>query len=113
MTARLAAAAERAGVPLRRGVYAAVPGPNYETQAEVRAFRMSGADAVGMSTYAEAVAAAALGLRVGAISVITNSHIAPAAPPTHDEVLAATLAAQTRLGEVIREFLSLRLCSSE
>ena len=57
---------------LQRGVYLAVSGPSYETPAEIRAFATLGADAVGMSTVPEAIAARQCGLRVAAISCITN-----------------------------------------
>lgn len=66
----------RAGVAcrlkLRRGVYVAVSGPTYETPAEVRAYARLGADAVGMSTVPEAIVARQCGLRVAALSCITN-----------------------------------------
>ena len=65
-------AAEKAGVPLRRGVYIAVPGPSYETPAEIRAFRALGADAVGMSTVPEVIAASHAGMKVLGFSLITN-----------------------------------------
>ncbi len=61
-----------AGIPLSRGVYAAVHGPAFETPAEVRALRAAGADAVGMSTVPEATAARAAGQRLIAFSLITN-----------------------------------------
>jgi purine-nucleoside phosphorylase len=57
---------------LRRGVYLAVSGPSYETPAEIRAFATLGADAVGMSTVPETIAARQCGLRVAAVSCITN-----------------------------------------
>lgn len=60
------------GATVRRGVYAFVTGPSYETRAEVRLLRRSGADVVGMSTVPEAIAAAALGMRVLGLSVVTN-----------------------------------------
>src|SRR6266542_2678033 len=81
-------AARKAGITLRAGVYLAVSGPSYETPAEIRAFARLGADAVGMSTVPEAMVARQCGLRVAAISGITN----PAAgrgrqPLSHAEVL--------------------------
>ena len=60
------------GMALTPGVYAALTGPSYETPAEIRALRGAGADAVGMSTSREALAGRAAGLRVAAISFITN-----------------------------------------
>lgn len=65
-------AAKACGLPLRRGVYIGVNGPQFETPAEIRAFRALGADAVGMSTVFEVIAAAHCGLPVLAISMITN-----------------------------------------
>lgn len=65
-------AAESLGMPLHEGVYAALPGPQYETPAEIRMLRVLGADAVGMSTVPEAIQARALGLRVAAFSCLTN-----------------------------------------
>jgi xanthosine phosphorylase len=69
---RMRAAASAAGVDLAEGVYIAVPGPSFETAAEIRAFRILGADAVGMSTVLEVIAARHCGLRVAAVSAITN-----------------------------------------
>jgi xanthosine phosphorylase len=65
-------AAARRGLPLAGGVYLAYPGPSFETPAEIRAFRMLGADAVGMSTVPEVILARHCGLRVAALSAITN-----------------------------------------
>ncbi|MDD9938041.1 MAG: purine-nucleoside phosphorylase [Myxococcales bacterium] len=66
------AAADDAGIPLRTGVYAGVLGPAYETAAEVRMLATMGADAVGMSTVLEAIAARHMGARVLGLSCITN-----------------------------------------
>jgi xanthosine phosphorylase len=68
----LQAAAERLGIPLPEGVYLATAGPSFETPAEIRAFRTLGADAVGMSTVPEVILARHAGLRVAAVSAITN-----------------------------------------
>jgi purine-nucleoside phosphorylase len=65
-------AGKTAKLKLQRGVYLAVSGPSYETPAEIRAFATLGADAVGMSTVPETIAARQLGLRVAAVSCITN-----------------------------------------
>jgi purine-nucleoside phosphorylase len=76
------------GVPLAHGVYVAVHGPSYETPAEIMAFRTLGADAVGMSTVPEAIAARHAGLEVLGISCITNmaAGVLPQ-PLEHDEVM--------------------------
>ncbi len=66
------AAADVCGLMLRRGVYCGVNGPQFETPAEIRAFRTLGADAVGMSTVFEVIAAAHCGLPVVAVAMITN-----------------------------------------
>jgi purine-nucleoside phosphorylase len=91
-SARLRALADsvaaQAGFPLAHGVYIAVTGPSYETPAEIRAFRKLGADAVGMSTVPEAIAARHMGVEVLGISCITNmaAGVLPR-PLVHDEVM--------------------------
>ena len=69
---RLKEAADRSGIDLREGVYMWFCGPSFETPAEIRAARILGADAVGMSTVPEIILARFLGLRAAAMSVITN-----------------------------------------
>lgn len=86
------AVARARGVSLARGVYAGVLGPSYETHAEVRMLRALGADAVGMSTVLEAIAARQLGMRVAGISCITNAPSATAAID-HGEVARVARAA--------------------
>ena len=72
LSAQLFRAGKNCQLRLQRGVYLAVSGPSYETPAEIRAFGRLGADAVGMSTVPEAIAARQCGLNVAAISCITN-----------------------------------------
>jgi purine-nucleoside phosphorylase len=89
---RLRALADEAarvkGIPVTHGIYIAVHGPSYETPAEIRAFRMLGADAVGMSTVPEAIAACHMGMEVLGISCITNmaAGVLPE-PLDHKEVM--------------------------
>jgi purine-nucleoside phosphorylase len=92
-------AAQEAGIDVRVGVYAAVSGPSYETPAETTALARLGADAVGMSTVPEAVAAAALGLRVLGISCITD---VAGTELTHEEVLVAATGAGPDLRAILR-----------
>ena len=91
------------GIPLGEGVYAGVLGPSYETPAEIRMLARLGADAVGMSTVPEVIAARAAGLAVLAVSVVTNwaAGLSPA-PLDHAEVMAAGAAAGERLGRLVR-----------
>jgi purine-nucleoside phosphorylase len=103
----LRAAADAEGVPLDEGVYAGFLGPNYETPAEVRMARLLGADAVGMSTVLEAVAARWIGLEVCGVSLVTNAGAGYSGQPlSHDEVLAAGAEAGPRLARVLRRFIA-------
>jgi purine-nucleoside phosphorylase len=88
LRALAAVAAQEVGVAVEHGVYVAVQGPSYETPAEIRAFRALGADAVGMSTAPEAIAARHMGMEVLGISCITNmaAGVLPQ-PLVHDEVM--------------------------
>lgn len=72
MQAQIASAASSLGIPLPKGIYAWYSGPSFETPAEIQAIHRLGADAVGMSTVPEVILARFLGLRVAAISTITN-----------------------------------------
>jgi purine-nucleoside phosphorylase len=95
----LLALAERAAgecnISVRRGVYIMIPGPNYETRAELRVLRQWGADAVGMSTVPEVLVAKHGGMRVVGISNITNMALADDdRPVNHEEVLAVAAASR-------------------
>lgn len=100
---RLLALLASAGGASSAGVYASVTGPSYETPAEIRALRSQGADAVGMSTTAEARAAVAAGMEVAAVSLITN-RAAGLSPATlsHEEVMAVGRQAGRRMAELLR-----------
>jgi len=94
------------GIDLEEGVYAAVLGPSYETPAEVRMLQRIGADAVGMSTVPEVLAARARGVRVLGISSITNWGAGLSGQGlAHDEVLAAGQALAGSLETIIRGVL--------
>lgn len=104
---RLRALAHEIDPTLTEGVYAGLPGPHYETPAEIRMLRTLGADLVGMSTVHETIAARALGAEVLGISLVTNfaagitgEHL------DHAEVLAAGQASAARMGELLRELLA-------
>jgi len=102
----LHAAGAAEGVTLAEGVYAGLLGPTYETPAEVRMLRTLGADAVGMSTVLEAIAARWAGLEVGGVSLITNAAAGlTGLPLSHEEVLAAGAEAGPRLARVLRRFV--------
>ncbi len=92
--------------PLRRGVYMMIPGPNFETNAELRALRLLGGDAVGMSTVPEVLVARHGGLRVLGISCITNMAVADwDAPIAHEAVLDVANTAGPRLAALVRGVL--------
>jgi purine-nucleoside phosphorylase len=101
---RRAASAE--GIPLEEGVYAGLTGPSYETPAEVRLLRTLGADAVGMSTVMEAIAARWAGIEICGVSLVTNPGAGVTGEPlTHEEVLAAAEAAGPQFQSLVRRFV--------
>jgi purine-nucleoside phosphorylase len=105
-SARLRALAHELDPSLAEGVYAALPGPHYETPAEIRMLRTLGADLVGMSTALEAIAARAAGMEVFGLSMVTNAAAGITGEKLdHQEVLAAGRAAAGRLGQFLVEFI--------
>lgn len=99
-------AAEKEGVQTHEGVYIAVLGPNFETPAEIRAFRLLGADVVGMSTVPDVLVAAHCGFRVALISTITNfSADLFEKPITHDVTLSEGKKASGKLIKLVKRFL--------
>ena len=101
---RDAAAAE--GVHLHEGVYAWYSGPSFETPAEIRAIRTLGADAVGMSTVPEVILARFLGLRVAAVSVLTNMAAGMSSENiSHEHTKAMAPLGAAKLERILRRFL--------
>jgi purine-nucleoside phosphorylase len=104
---RLRAAAREIDPSLTEGVYAGLPGPHFETPAEIRMLRTMGADLVGMSTVLEAIAARAAGIEVFGLSLVTNLAAGITGEPlNHEEVLAAGLAAAERMGGLLAELVA-------
>ena len=94
------------GVELRRGIYAALPGPSYETPAEIRMLRLLGADAVGMSTVPEAIVARHMGLRVLGVSCITNMAAGVLDKPiSHEEVIETGERVRETFAELLRRVI--------
>ena len=99
--------AVNADIPLKEGVYVQTPGPAYESPAEIRMFRLLGADAVGMSTAIEAIAARHCGMEICGISCISNlaAGISPH-PLTHEEVKEAGDKAAPMFELLVRESIA-------
>lgn len=92
---------------LKRGVYCALSGPTYETPAEIRMFRLLGADAVGMSTVPEAIAARHIGMKVLGISCITNLAAGVSDMPiNHEEVMETGAKVAETFKELLRRIIS-------
>lgn len=103
-------AAQRNGIALAEGVYVMVGGPSFETQAELRMLRTLGADAVGMSTVPEVIVARHMGMRVLAISTVTNLALADTGvpeEPDHEEVMRTAEAAAGRLTTLLHDVVAL------
>ncbi len=94
------------GLELRRGIYAALSGPSYETPAEIRMLRLLGADAVGMSTVPEAIVARHQGMRVLGLSCITNMGAGVLDKPiNHDEVIETGERVRGTFAELLRRVI--------
>ncbi|MBL6853335.1 MAG: purine-nucleoside phosphorylase, partial [Alphaproteobacteria bacterium] len=107
LRARLHTAAKHEGVDVYDGVYVYVLGPNFETPAEIRMFGKLGADAVGMSTVPETLAAVHAGMKVAALSVITNLAAGLAREElTHQDTLAEARNAHARVEKLLLRFFA-------
>jgi purine-nucleoside phosphorylase len=105
-SSRLRALCKEADPSLDEGVYVQLPGPHYETPAEIGMVRAIGGDLVGMSTSLEAIAARAEGLEILGISLVTNAAAGMTGEPlNHEEVLEAGRAAATRMGALLGDVL--------
>jgi purine-nucleoside phosphorylase len=106
LRALLADVGAETGIALQEGVYCGLLGPTYETPAEVRMLERLGADAVGMSTVPETVAARAIGMRVAGVSCITNLACGLSMHPlSHEEVLATGQRVEGAFRTLIRTFV--------
>jgi purine-nucleoside phosphorylase len=95
-----------AGIPMSSGVYAGLTGPSLETPAEVRYLKIIGADAVGFSTVQEVIAGIHAGMRILALSIITNVHTPDAPEPALvEDIIACAQKAAPMLGRVICEVI--------
>lgn len=96
----------RQGIPVQRGTYMYAKGPNYETKAEIRAFRRMGADAVGMSTAPELIEASRLGLKTVAVSLISNMAAGVVQGTLdHEEVKKAAEGRKQEFGDLVEAFI--------
>ncbi len=104
---KLLATAKEQGTPLHQGVYLMASGPNFETPAEIRAFRTMGANAVGMSTVPECLAARHAGIKVCGVSSITNYAAGMTGGElTHDETMEYGAIAGEKLGKLLEAFIA-------
>lgn len=107
LSGRIKACAESLGTELKEGVYCQLTGPSYETPAEIKMLSVLGADAVGMSTAVEAIAARHMGVRVCGISLITNMAAGISEVPlSHEEVKEAADKAEVEFGALVERFIA-------
>ena len=107
MRDRLLALAKNNSIALHQGIYLSVLGPNYETAAEIRAFRVLGADAVGMSTVPEVLVAHHCGMKIAVIAMITN--YATGLNKTlhnHDDVVMMASSAAEKLNVLLKQYIT-------
>lgn len=98
--------AERVGIDLKNGVYSYCKGPSFESPAEIKALRILGADAVGMSTVPEVIVARHMGMRVLGISCITNMAAGILDQPlTHEEVMETGKSVEQKFSSLVREIV--------
>jgi purine-nucleoside phosphorylase len=98
--------ADKQGIRLQSGVYAAYSGPSYETPAEIRAMRTMGADMVGMSTVPEVIQARSLGMKVLGLSMITNMAAGMSAKPlSHQDVIKTSKKASAKFGALVKAII--------
>jgi purine-nucleoside phosphorylase len=99
--------ADKHGIKLQRGVYAAVSGPTFETPAEYKYIRIIGADAVGMSTVPEVISARHMGLRCLAFSVISDLGVpGKIVEITHHDVILAASSVEPQMTKIIKEVIA-------
>lgn len=98
--------AKRLGIPLHEGVYISVLGPSYETVAEIKAFRLLGADVIGMSTVPEVIIAKHCGLKIAVIATVTNYTTDLATEShSHDDVVAMANKASQNLQRLVKAYI--------
>ena len=92
-------------IPYKSGAYIQVTGPQYETPAEIRMYKLLGADAVGMSTVCEAIAARHMGMRIAGLSSVCNKAAGLGKELSHEDIIVAGDAASEKLQKIIEKFL--------